>query len=105
LDKVSQAQLDRGYRLTEVLKQPQNAPVPVEEQVLAIYAATHGYVDDIPVQDVKRFEAELLASVKSSHAELLEQIRAAGQLPDTEKLDAAIGDFKKVFAPSESTGD
>ena len=49
LDKVSQAQLDRGYRLTEVLKQPQNAPVPVEEQVLAIYAATNGFVDDIPV--------------------------------------------------------
>ena len=57
LDRVSQAQLDRGYRLTEVLKQPQNAPVPVEEQVLAIYAATHGYVDDIPVKDVQRFEA------------------------------------------------
>ena len=50
LDKVSQAQLDRGYRLTEVLKQPQNAPVPVEEQVMAIYAATHGFVDDIPVR-------------------------------------------------------
>ncbi len=61
LDKVSQAQLDRGYRLTEVLKQPQNAPVPVEEQVIAIYAATNGFVDDIPVQDVQRFESELLA--------------------------------------------
>src|SRR6202034_4497053 len=51
LDKVSQTQLDRGYRLKEVLKQRQNAPVPVEEQVLAIYAATHGFVDDIPVED------------------------------------------------------
>ena len=60
LDKVSQAQLDRGYRLTEILKQPQNAPVPVEEQVLAIYAATKGFVDDIPVADVRRFESELI---------------------------------------------
>src|ERR1700691_2527596 len=72
LDKVSQAQLDRGYRLTEILKQPQNAPVPVEEQVLAIYAATKGFVDDIPVQDVRRFESELIASFKSSHGELLD---------------------------------
>jgi F-type H+-transporting ATPase subunit alpha len=105
LDKVSQAQLDRGYRLTEVLKQPQNAPVAVEEQVIAIYAATHGYVDDIPVQDVQRFEGELLASLKSGHPELLEQIRSTGQLPDTEKLDAAIGDFQRLFAPSESGGE
>src|ERR1700729_2785559 len=67
LDKVSQAQLDRGYRLTEILKQRQNAPVPVEEQVLAIYAATHGFVDDIPVEDVQRFEAELIAFVKASN--------------------------------------
>jgi F-type H+/Na+-transporting ATPase subunit alpha len=105
LDKVSQAQLDRGYRLTEVLKQPQNAPVPVEEQVLAIYAATHGYVDDIPVQDVQRFEAELIVSLKSGHADFFEHIRSTGQLPDSEKLDAAIAEFKKLFAPSESAGD
>src|SRR5438309_2417420 len=52
LDKVSQAQLDRGYRMTEILKQPQNSPMPVEEQVLSIYAGTNGYVDDIPVVDV-----------------------------------------------------
>jgi F-type H+-transporting ATPase subunit alpha len=105
LDKVSQAQLDRGYRLTEVLKQPQNAPVPVEEQVLSIYAATRGYVDDIPVQDVQRFEGELLASLKSGHPELLDQIRSTGQLPDTDKLDAAVREFQKLFAPSESGGE
>jgi F-type H+-transporting ATPase subunit alpha len=105
LDKVSQAQLDRGYRLTEVLKQPQNAPVPVEEQVLAIYAATNGFVDDIPVQDVQRFESELLASVKSGHGDLLEEIRTNRVLPDTDRLDAAIGEFKKLFAPSETAGE
>ena len=105
LDKVSQAQLDRGYRLTEVLKQRQNAPVPVEEQVLAIYAATHGFVDDIPVEDVQRFEAELIAFVKATHPDLLAGIRETKELPDTDKFDAAVGEFKKVFAPSESAGE
>ena len=59
LDKVSQAQLDRGYRLTELLKQGLNQPVPVEEQVLVIFAGSEGYVDDIPVADVQRYEAEV----------------------------------------------
>ena len=59
LDKVSQAQLDRGYRLTELLKQPQNAPMPVEEQVIVIYAGSNGWVDDVPVSEVRRFESEL----------------------------------------------
>jgi F-type H+/Na+-transporting ATPase subunit alpha len=101
LDKVSQAQLDRGYRVTEVLKQPQNQPVPVEEQVLAIYAATNGFVDDLAVSDVRRFEAELISYIKSSHEELLEEIRTTKQLPSTEKINDAIDAFKKVFAPSE----
>jgi F-type H+-transporting ATPase subunit alpha len=102
LDKVSQAQLDRGYRLTEVLKQPQNSPVPVEEQVVAIYAATNGFVDDIAVGDVGRFETELIAFMRSSHSELLTQIRETKELPDRTQLDAAVGDFKRVFAPSET---
>jgi F-type H+-transporting ATPase subunit alpha len=100
LDKVSQAQLDRGYRLTEILKQPQNAPVPVEEQVLAIYAATKGFVDEVPVEDVRRFESELIAFVKSSHDDLLEQIRSTQALPDGEQLDNVIGEFQQLFAPS-----
>ncbi|HVA75632.1 MAG TPA: F0F1 ATP synthase subunit alpha [Acidimicrobiales bacterium] len=103
LDKVSQAQLDRGYRLTEVLKQPQNQPVPVEEQVLAIYAATNGFVDDIPVVDVRRFESELIAFTRSSHASLLEEIRETKVLPDTAKLNEAIESFKRLFAPSGPT--
>ena len=100
LDKVSQAQLDRGYRVTEVLKQPQNQPVPVEEQVLAIYAATNGFVDDIPVGDVRRFEADLVGFFKSSHAELLQEIRETKALPDTDKLNQAIESFKKLFSPT-----
>jgi F-type H+/Na+-transporting ATPase subunit alpha len=103
LDKVSQAQLDRGYRLTEVLKQPQNSPVPVEEQVVSIYAATNGFVDDIAVADVRRFESELIAFFRTSHADLLEEIRTTAVLPDTSKLDAVIDDFKKLFSPSDSS--
>ncbi len=101
LDKVSQAQLDRGYRVTEVLKQPQNQPVPVEEQVLAIYAATNGFVDDLAVSDVRRFEAELISYFKASHPEILEEIRTTKELPDRAKLNEAIEAFKKVFSPSE----
>ena len=68
LDKVSQAQLDRGYRLTELLKQPQNAPVPVEEQVLVIYAGTKGWTDTVPVTEVQRFATELVEYFKGNHA-------------------------------------
>src|SRR5207247_11139131 len=60
LDKVSQAQLDRGYRLTELLKQPQRSPLPVEEQVVSIFAGTRGFLDDIPTSDVRRLVAGLL---------------------------------------------
>src|ERR1019366_3519536 len=68
LDKVSQAQLDRGYRLTELLKQPLNAPVPVEEQVLVVYAGTKGWADTVPVSEVIRFEAELREFFRAQHA-------------------------------------
>ena len=81
LDKVSQAQLDRGYRLTELLKQPQNAPVPVEEQVLVIYAGTKGWTDSVPVTEVQRFATELIEYFKGNHAAVLETIRTKGALP------------------------
>ena len=102
LDKVSQAQLDRGYRLTEILKQPQNSPVPVEEQVVAIYAATNGFIDDLPVADVRRFESELMTSFRATHSDLLAEIRDSKVLPATDRLDAAINGFKAVFAPSDT---
>jgi F-type H+-transporting ATPase subunit alpha len=100
LDKSSQQQLDRGYRLTELLKQGLNAPVPVEEQAIAIYAGTKGWLDTVPVQDVQRFEAELLTNFRAQHADLLEQIRKEGTLPDVEKLDAAMKTFLDGFAIS-----
>src|SRR5438105_6406071 len=99
LDKVSQAQLDRGYRLTEILKQPLNAPVPVEEQVVAIYAGSNGALDDVPVPAVRRFEHELIAFLRGHPSGVLEQIREKGTLPDEETLNKAIADFKAGFDP------
>ena len=90
LDKASQAQLDRGYRLTELLKQGLNAPVPVQEQVVLIYAATKGWLDTIPVADIKRFEADLITAFRATYADLLETIKTTKALPDADKMDAAI---------------
>jgi F-type H+-transporting ATPase subunit alpha len=100
LDKSSQQQLDRGYRLTELLKQGLNAPVPVEEQVVVIYAGTRGWLDTIPVVDVIRFEAEFLTDLRAKHADVLAQIRDTKELTDTDKLDAALKSFVDSFAPS-----
>jgi F-type H+-transporting ATPase subunit alpha len=100
LDKSSQQQLDRGYRLTELLKQGLNAPVPVEEQVIVIYAGSKGWLDTVPVTDVRRFEAELLTAFRAQHADLLEHIRTTGTLPDTDKIDAAMKTFVDGFSPS-----
>ena len=97
LDKVSQAQLDRGYRLTELLKQGLNAPVPVEEQVLVIFAGSEGYVDDVPVSEVQRYESEVRAYFRASHADLLEDIRTTGKLPEGDKLETALRAFGDVF--------
>jgi F-type H+-transporting ATPase subunit alpha len=100
LDKSSQQQLDRGYRLTELLKQGLNAPVPVEEQVVVIYAGTRGWLDTIPVVDVIRFEAEFLTDLRAKHADVLAQIRDTKELTDTDKLDAVLKSFLDSFAPS-----
>jgi len=98
LDKSSQRQLDRGYRLTELLKQGLNAPMPVEEQCIAIYAGTKGWLDTIPVEDVRRFETELLINFRAQHADLLYAIRETGALPETNSLDAAMQLFVNAFA-------
>jgi F-type H+-transporting ATPase subunit alpha len=97
LDKVSQAQLDRGYRLTELLKQPQNAPVPVEEQVLVVYAGTKGWADSVPVTEVQRFATELIEYFKGNHASVLEAIRSQGALPDGDELDKGLTSFVEGF--------
>src|SRR4051794_34857094 len=82
LDAVSKAQLERGYRLVELLKQPLNSPMPVEEQVVSIYAGTTGLLDDLPVGDVRRFEADLLEAFRTEYRDLLDHIRTEKTLPD-----------------------
>ncbi|NRO50132.1 F0F1 ATP synthase subunit alpha [Lactobacillus helveticus] len=101
LDQATQAKLNRGQRTVEVLKQPLHDPIPVEKQVLILYALTHGYLDSIPVEDISSFQNELFDNFDSSHADLLKTIRETGKLPDDKKLSAAIEEFSESFAPSE----
>jgi F-type H+-transporting ATPase subunit alpha len=101
LDKVSQAQLDRGYRLTELLKQNLNSPMPVEEQVVSLYAGTHGYLDPIPVTDVRRFEIELLEWFRARHREILDGIRSTAKIEDEAAFEGAIKTFADQFQPTE----
>jgi len=98
LDKVSQAQLDRGYRLVELLKQPLNSPLPVEEQVVSLYSATKGYLDAVPVDEVRRFETELLAWFRNRHTDLLESIKSTGDITDIDAFEAAIKGFAEQFS-------
>ena len=101
LDEYTAKKLERGKRTVEVLKQDQNKPLPVENQVLIIYALTKGYLDDIPVEDITRFEDELNSWSKSNASELLGEIRETGNLPDDAKFESAISEFKKSFSKSE----
>ena len=101
LDEFTAKKLARGERTVEVLKQGQNNPLPVEHQVLIIFALTKGYLDDIPVQDINRFEEEFNHWAESNATELLNEIRETGALPDADKFDSAITEFKKSFNKSE----
>jgi F-type H+-transporting ATPase subunit alpha len=94
LDASSQAQLERGRRVVEVLKQPQYDPVPVAEQVVAIYAVTTGLMDDVAVPKVHEFELALREWFRTRHAGLLRTIADTGELPPAAELDAAITAFK-----------
>jgi F-type H+/Na+-transporting ATPase subunit alpha len=100
LDATSKAQLDRGGRLVELLKQPQYQPAPVEEQVVSIFLGTGGHLDSVPTEDVRRFETELLDHLRASDKGILSDIRETQKLSEeTEnKLVEAINDFKKGFA-------
>src|SRR5262249_38724937 len=105
LDATSRRQLERGARLTELLKQPQYAPVPVEEQVVAIFLGTRGHLDDVSVVDVRRFESDFLAYIRRHHPEILDTIRETKQFSDdTERqVVEAVTAFKKQFATSDGT--
>jgi len=103
LDKASRDQLERGARMVELLKQNQFEPVPIERQVVSIWAGTSGYLDDVQVDDVRRFEAEFLVHVEASHSGIFEHIREEGTLPDEveEQLTDAVKEFRRRFRPSE----
>src|ERR1041384_843416 len=100
LDASTQQLLARGSRLTELLKQPQFKPVPIEEQVVAIFAGVRGYLDPIAVEQIGRFESAFLAEMRSHHPELLDTIRTQGEITDaTEKtLVAFLDEFARTFA-------
>ena len=109
LDKATQEQLANGERLTEMLKQPQYQPIPLEEQVVAIYAATpqddrESWVRALPLGDVGRYEHEMLAYVREQHGEVLGAIRDSGQLSDESRgqIDAALDAFARIFSPSKA---
>ena len=103
LDAASRAQIDRGSRLVELLKQPQYSPFPMEQEVVSIWAGTTGQLDDVPVPDIRRFEAEFLEYVRLSHAGILDAIAQTGQLSDetVDALKEAIASFKKGFQTHE----
>jgi F-type H+-transporting ATPase subunit alpha len=102
LDAASRAQLDRGERLVELLKQPQNSPLPVEQQVVSLWAATNGELDEVPVEDIGRFESDLHDYIRRSHGGVLDGIRETGVLDDDTEtsLKDAITEFKKGFETS-----
>ena len=100
LDRASQMQLERGKRVVEVLKQPQFQPMPVEDQVISIYAVTNGFFDSLPVEECRRAEAELLEFIHRKYEEIPAHIATEGDLPEDirKKLDSAIKEFLAGFS-------
>jgi len=99
LDEASRKQLERGQRMVEILKQPPYQPLPIEKQVVIIYAGANGYLDDIPASSVTKFEAELYPFIESKYPEILEGIRTKQKIDDEieSKLKQALEDFKSQF--------
>ncbi|MDQ3094929.1 MAG: F0F1 ATP synthase subunit alpha, partial [Actinomycetota bacterium] len=103
LDKASKAQLERGAVLVELLKQPQYSPFPVERQVVSIWAGTNGHLDEVPLGDIRRFEAEFLDFVGRSHGGIFDAITQTGKLDDdtTGQMEVAVTEFKEQFTTGE----
>ena len=100
LDKTTLQQLRRGARLLEVMKQPQYSPVPVEDQIVVIYAASNGFMDELPVESIKKYEAELLEFIHAGHANIIDGLRTQKALTDdiVANLNAALKSFTERFA-------
>lgn len=101
LDQATQAKLNRGRRTVEVLKQPLHKPLPVEDEVLILYALTHGFLEAIPVPDIQRYELELYDYFASNYNDLLDVIRTTGDLPEEDKLNEALKNFNEGFSISK----
>ena len=106
LDAASKAQLARGERMVELLKQPQSSPMNVEEQVAVVWAGTNGHLDDVPVEDVRRFESEYLDFLRREHSGLFSSIVESGKLSEDAEgeLESSMTAFKKQFVPSDDAG-
>jgi len=106
LDKASMDQLNRGKHLMEILKQGQYQPLPVEKQVLIIFAGTQAFLDDLPVEQCRRFEQELYRFIDNAHPDIWEEIRQKKALDDTlrNKMKAAIQEFKSRFVGESGAG-
>jgi F-type H+-transporting ATPase subunit alpha len=104
LDKSTQQKLARGERIVEILKQNQYSPMPVAEQVIIIYTVTNGHLDDLPVDNLRRFEEEYLNFIDSNYAEIKEEIVESGKLSDDlrDKLDEVVAEFKDMFQVQEN---
>ncbi len=100
LDKATQAQLDRGFRMVEILKQPQYKPMPISEQVLIIWCGSNGFLDSLPVNSLAEFEPQFLEHVRTEFPEIIESIKSTGEINDEmeEKLKSVAGNFSKDFA-------
>src|SRR5690625_598643 len=101
LDAATQARLNRGQRTVEVLKQDLHKPLSVDKQVMIIYALTNGFLDDVAIDDMMRFETEFNAWLDDNRKELIDHIRTTGKLPEAADMDEAVETFKKTFVPSE----
>ncbi|MQA08107.1 MAG: F0F1 ATP synthase subunit alpha [Pseudonocardiaceae bacterium] len=103
LDAASKAQLDRGGRLYELLKQPESSPIPVEEQVVSVFLGTQGHLDSVPIEDVRRFNSEFVDHVRRKHEGVFKEIRDTGQWTDelANRVTEALDEFKKGFTTSE----
>ncbi|HET7658111.1 MAG TPA: F0F1 ATP synthase subunit alpha [Bacillales bacterium] len=102
LDRVTQAKLNRGQRSVEVLKQGLHETIDVENQVVILFCLSRGFLDNVPVEDIRRFETEIYSYMEEHHEDLLKHIRETGKLPEEDDFKEAVKAFKKTFVPSES---
>ena len=100
LDAATQAKLNRGQRIVEVLKQPVHSPLKVEEQVMILYALTNGYLDKVAVDDIARYQSELFEFIHASHQDLFYTILATKKLPEADKMNGALDAFAEQFQPT-----